>query len=175
MVIPPTVAGFFLLLLFSLRRPLGAFLYGEFNIKLVQTWTGCVMAAFIIAFPMMYRNARAAFEQIDTDIYDAAKTLGISNRRIFWTIILPNSKPGIASGTVLCFARAMGEYGATSMFAGNIAKKTGTIAQEIAYVVKDGNYMKAGIWTVIVLIISFFVIYFLNVVLSKKNHKKWKK
>jgi len=110
LVLPPTVAGFILLLLFSLRRPFGAFLLDNFDIKIVQTWKGCVIAASVIAFPLMYRNARAAFEQVDVNLIAAGKTLGMSDRRIFWTVVMPTAGPGIASGTVLAFARAIGEY-----------------------------------------------------------------
>ena len=129
MVLPPTVAGFFLLLLFSRRRPLGMFLYHELGIKVVQSWLGCIIAATVIAFPLMYRNARAAFEQIDANLVYAGRTLGMSDLRIFWTIVLPTAGPGIASGTILTFARALGEFGATSMLAGNIPGKTATISQ----------------------------------------------
>ena len=100
LVLPPTVAGFILLLLFSLRRPFGAFLLDNFDIKIVQTWKGCVIAASVIAFPLMYRNARAAFEQVDVNLIVAGKTLGMSDRRIFWTVVMPTAGPGIASGTV---------------------------------------------------------------------------
>lgn len=125
MVMPPTVAGFFLLLLFSRRRPVGAFLFEEFGFKVVQTWIGCVIAAIVISFPLMYRNARAAMEQIDVNLVYAGRTLGMSETKIFWKIVIPTAGPGIASGTILTFARAMGEYGATSMLAGNIQGKTG--------------------------------------------------
>lgn len=124
LVLPPTVAGFFLLLIFSLRRPFGKNLYTQFDIKLVQTWPGCVIAALVIAFPLMYRNARAAFEQIDVNVIYAGRTLGMSERKIFWKVVVPMAAPGLASGTVLTFARAIGEYGATSMLAGNILGKT---------------------------------------------------
>ena len=113
MVLPPTVAGFFLLLLFSRRRPLGEFLFEQFDFKVVQTWLGCVIAATVIAFPLMYRNARAAMEQIDMNLVYAGRTLGMSDTKIFWTVIVPTAGPGIASGTILTFARALGEYGAT--------------------------------------------------------------
>ena len=117
MVLPPTVAGFFLLLLFSRRRPLGILLYDQFGIKVVQSWLGCIIAATVIAFPLMYRNARAAFEQIDPNLVYAGRTLGMSEIRIFWTVVMPTAGPGIASGTILTFARALGEFGATSMLA----------------------------------------------------------
>ena len=149
MVLPPTVAGFFLLLLFSRRRPLGILLYENFSIKVVQTWLGCIVAATVIAFPLMYRNARAAFEQIDPNLVYAGRTLGMSEMRIFWTVVIPTAGPGIASGTILTFARALGEYGATSMLAGNIPGKTATVSQRIAMVIQDGDYLTAGIWTII--------------------------
>lgn len=175
MVLPPTVSGFFLLLLFSRRRPLGMFLYDNFNIKVVQTWAGCVIAATVIAFPLMYRNARAAFEQLDVNLIYAGRTLGMSERKIFWKIVIPSAGPGIASGTVLTFARALGEYGATSMLAGNIPGKTGTISQKIAMVIQDGDYQSAGIWTAVVLCIAFVVIALLNVISGRKieNVRRW--
>ena len=155
MVLPPTVAGFFLLLLFSRRRPLGILLYEQFSIKVVQSWLGCIVAATVIAFPLMYRNARAAFEQIDPNLVYAGRTLGMSEIRIFWTVVIPTAGPGIASGTILTFARALGEFGATSMLAGNIPGKTATVSQRIAMVIQDGDYLTAGVWTVIVILIAF--------------------
>ena len=174
MVLPPTVAGFFLLLLFSRRRPLGIFLFDTFDIKIVQTWTGCIIAATVIAFPLMYRNARAAFEQIDVNLVYAGRTLGMSEAKIFWKVVVPSAGPGIMSGTILTFARAMGEYGATSMLAGNIPGKTGTISQRIAMVIQDGNYLTAGVWVVIVMLIAFGII-FLMYLLSGRNMKQIKR
>ena len=168
MVLPPTVAGFFLLLLFSRRRPLGEFLFEPFDFKVVQTWLGCVIAATVIAFPLMYRNARAAMEQIDMNLVYAGRTLGVSDTKIFWTVIVPTAGPGIASGTILTFARALGEYGATSMLAGNIPGKTGTISQKIAMVIQDGDYLTAGIWVAIVMIIAFLVIFLMNIISGSK-------
>ncbi len=175
MVLPPTVAGFFLLLLFSRRRPLGIFLYDQFGIKVVQSWLGCIIAATVIAFPLMYRNARAAFEQIDVNLVYAGRTLGMSDWKIFWTVVVPTAGPGIASGTILTFARALGEYGATSMLAGNIPGKTGTISQKIAMVIQDGDYGTAGVWVAIVLLIAFGAIVLLNLLSGKamKNVKRW--
>ena len=175
MVLPPTVAGFFLLLLFSRRRPLGMFLYEQFDIKVVQTWLGCIIAATVIAFPLMYRNARAAFEQIDVNLVYAGRTLGMSDTKIFWKIILPTAGPGIASGTILTFARALGEYGATSMLAGNIPGRTGTISQKIAMVIQDGDYVTAGVWVVIVILIAFCIIALMNLISGKqiKTTKRW--
>ena len=175
MVLPPTVAGFFLLLLFSRRRPFGIWLYDTFDIKVVQTWLGCILAATVIAFPLMYRNARAAFEQVDVNLVYVGRTLGMSDTKIFWKVIVPTAGPGIASGTILTFARALGEYGATSMLAGNIAGKTGTISQKIAMVIQDGDYVTAGIWVVIVLAIAFVAIVLMNLIAGKqmKHVKRW--
>ena len=155
MVLPPTVAGFFLLLIFSLRRPFGA--------------------ATVIAFPLMYRNARAAFEQIDANLVYAARTLGMSEMTIFWKVVIPSAGPGILSGTILTFARAMGEYGATSMLAGNIPGKTGTISQKIAMVIQDGDYGTAGFWVLIIMIIAFVVVLVMNLIGSggDKHKKRW--
>lgn len=175
MVLPPTVAGFVLLLLFSRRRPLGMWLESTFDIQIVQTWAGCVIAAFVIAFPLMYRNARAAFEQMDINLLYAGRTLGMSEFKIFRSVIIPTAAPGIASGTILTFARAMGEYGATTMLAGNIAGKTATISQQIAMVMKDGDYFTAGIWVIIILIISFIILFLMNYAIGKnmKHIKRW--
>lgn len=175
MVLPPTVAGFFLLLLFSRRRPLGVFLFETFDIKVVQSWLGCIIAATVIAFPLMYRNARAAFEQLDVNLIYAGRTLGMSDAKIFWKVVIPSAGPGIASGTILTFARALGEYGATSMLAGNIPGKTGTISQKIAMVIQDGDYLTAGVWVVIVLLIAFGVIALMNLISGKtmKHVKRW--
>lgn len=175
MVLPPTVAGFFLLLIFSRRRPFGIFLFENFRIKVVQTWLGCIIAATVISFPLMYRNARAAMEQIDVNLIYAGRTLGMSDTEIFWKVVIPTAGPGIASGTILTFARALGEYGATSMLAGNIPGKTGTISQKIAMVIQDGDYMTAGVWVAIVMVIAFLVIFLMNLISGKKmkNVKRW--
>lgn len=175
MVLPPTVAGFFLLLIFSKRRPFGIFLYETFDIKVVQSWLGCIIAATVIAFPLMYRNARAAFEQLDVNLIYAGRTLGMSDIRIFWKVVIPSAGPGIASGTILTFARALGEYGATSMLAGNIPGKTGTISQKIAMVIQDGDYATTGVWVAIVMLIAFLVIFSMNFIsgTKMKNIKHW--
>ena len=175
MVVPPTVAGFFLLLIFSRRRPFGIFLYETFNLKVVQSWLGCIIAATVIAFPLMYRNARAALEQVDVNLIYAGRTLGMSDIEIFWRVVMPAAGPGIVSGTILTFARALGEYGATSMLAGNIPGKTGTISQKIAMVMQDGDYLIAGIWVGIVLLLAFFIVFIMNFIAGKKmkNIKRW--
>ena len=175
MVLPPTVAGFFLLLIFSVRRPFGAALYGNFGSKVVQTWLGCILAATVIAFPLMYRNGRSYFEYVDANLVYAARTLGMSEINIFWKVVIPSAGPGILSGTILTFARAMGEYGATSMLAGNIPGKTGTISQKIAMVIQDGDYGTAGFWVVVIMLIAFFVVLVMNLLGSgdNKHKKRW--
>ncbi|MGI6070583.1 MAG: molybdate ABC transporter permease subunit [Blautia sp.] len=175
LVLPPTVAGFFLLLVFSLRRPFGRFLYSEFDIKMVQTWPGCVIAALVIAFPLMYRNARAAFEQVDVNVIYAGRTLGMSERKIFWRVVVPIAAPGLASGTVLSFARAIGEYGATSMLAGNILGKTRTVSVAIASEVAAGNWDTAAFWVCVIVILSFLIVAVINLISGKhmKNVNRW--
>ena len=172
MVLPPTVTGFFLLLIFSLRRPFGSCLYQNMGIKVVQTWLGCIFAATIIAFPLMYRNARAAFEQVDPNLIYAARTLGMSEICIFWKVVIPAAGPGILSGTILTFARALGEYGATSMLAGNIPGKTSTISQKIAMVIQDGDYATAGFWVVVILLIAFLVVFLMNLIAGKSTNSR---
>ena len=165
LVLPPTVAGFFLLLIFSIRRSFGKFLLENFDFKVVQTWKGCVIAAAVIAFPLMYRNARAAFEQVD---------VGMSDRKIFWKVIVPAAGPGIASGTVLAFARAIGEYGATSMLAGNILGKTRTVSVAIAAETSAGNYDVAGFWVVVIVVISFAIVALINIVSGRgMKSRRW--
>ena len=175
LVLPPTVAGFFLLLIFSLRRPFGKYLYTQFDIKMVQTWPGCVVAALVIAFPLMYRNARAAFEQVDVNVIYAGRTLGMSERKIFWKVVVPMAAPGLASGTVLAFARAIGEYGATSMLAGNILGKTRTVSVAIASEVAAGNWDTAAFWVCVIVILSFLIVALINLISGKnmKNVNRW--
>lgn len=167
LVLPPTVAGFFLLLLFSLKRPIGKYLWVKLGVKVVLNWPGCVLAATVIAFPLMYRNARAAFEQVDVDMIAAGRTLGMSESKIFWKIIMPIARPGIVSGTVLTFARAIGEYGATSMLAGNILGKTQTISLAITSEVSAGNYEVAGFWVMVIVMISFAIVMAINMFSGK--------
>mgnify|MGYP001006721333 CR=1 FL=1 len=175
LVLPPTVAGFFLLLIFSLKRPFGSFLLDNFDIKIVQTWKGCVIAAAVIAFPLMYRNARAAaFEQVDINLIHAGQTLGMSDSWIFWRVIMPAAGPGIASGTVLAFARAIGEYGATSMLAGNILGKTRTVSVAIASETAAGNYGTAGFWVIVIVLISFVIVALINIVSGRgMKTRRW--
>ena len=158
MVLPPTVAGFFLLLLFSRRRPFGSFLEGAFEIKVVQSWAGCVIAAMVIAFPLMYRNARAAFEQVDPNLIYAGRTLGMSEWQIFHRVLMPGAVQGLLSGGILAFARGLGEFGATAMIAGNIEGRTRTLPLAVYSDVAAGNMESAGRYVLILVLISFIVV-----------------
>ena len=177
LVLPPTVAGYLLLLVFSLRRPFGIFLKNELAIKVVQSWSGCVIAAVVISFPLMYRSARAAFEQIDSNIIYAGRTLGMSEFEIITKVVIPTAMPGLLSGGILSFARAIGEYGATAMLAGNVLGKTRTISVAIASEVAGGNFDIAGIWTCVIVLIAFVIVLAINLITGKgmKNVSRWTK
>lgn len=177
LVLPPTVAGYLLLLVFSLRRPFGIFLKNELGIKVVQSWSGCVIAAVVISFPLMYRSARAAFEQIDSNIVYAGRTLGMSEFEIITKVVIPAAMPGLLSGGILSFARAIGEYGATAMLAGNVLGKTRTISVAIASEVAGGNFDTAGVWTCVIVLIAFIIVLAINLVTGKgmKNVSRWTK
>ena len=177
LVLPPTVAGYLLLLVFSLRRPFGMFLKNELGIKVVQSWSGCVIAAVVISFPLMYRSARAAFEQIDSNIVYAVRTLGMSEFEIITKVVIPAAMPGLLSGGILSFARAIGEYGATAMLAGNVLGKTRTISVAIASEVAGGNFDTAGVWTCVIVLIAFIIVLAINLVTGKgmKNVSRWTK
>ena len=177
LVLPPTVAGYLLLLVFSLRRPFCIFLKNELGIKVVQSWSGCVIAAVVISFPLMYRSARAAFEQIDSNIIYAGRTLGMSEFEIITKVVIPTAMPGLLSGGILSFARAIGEYGATAMLAGNVLGKTRTISVAIASEVAGGNFDIAGIWTCVIVLIAFVIVLAINLITGKgmKNVSRWTK
>ncbi len=161
MVLPPTVIGFFLLLLFGKNSLIGKLLV-ELGYQIVFSWPATVIAAFVVAFPMVYRTACGAFEQIDVSLIHAARTLGMSERRIFWRITMPLAWPGVAAGVILGFARALGEFGATMMIAGNIPGRTQTIPVAIYYAVSAGDMDKAWTWVAIIVAISFVVIMLMN-------------
>ncbi len=177
LVLPPTVAGYLLLLVFSLRRPFGMFLKNELGIKVVQSWSGWVIAAVVISFPLMYRSARAAFEQIDSNVVYAGRTLGMSEFEIITKVVIPAAMPGLLSGGILSFARAIGEYGATAMLAGNVLGKTRTISVAIASEVAGGNFDTAGVWTCVIVLIAFIIVLAINLVTGKgmKNVSRWTK
>ena len=161
LILPPTVIGFFLLLLCGKNGPIGKFLL-NFDVTLIFSWTATVIAATVVSFPMMYRTSRAAFEQIDINVVSAARTLGLSEMKIFFKIALPLAWPGIIGGLVLSFARAMGEFGATLMLAGNIPGRTQTMPLAIFFAVEGGDMKTAMLWVLIIVAISLFMIVILN-------------
>ena len=162
MVLPPTVAGFFLLFIFGQKRPVGIFL-NSIGIKIVFNWTATVIAAVVIAFPLMYRSARGAFEQVDENLIFAGRTLGMSEWEIFWRVIMPEALPGVLSGGILAFARGLGEFGATAMIAGNIAGKTRTLPLAIYSAVAGGNMEEAYGYVAILVVFSFVIVVLMNV------------
>ncbi len=162
LVLPPTVLGFFILLILGVKRPLGKFLLDFFSVKIVFSWTATVIAAVVVSFPLMYRSARGAFEQVDKNLIMAGRTLGMSERSIFWRVIMPLALPGIASGGVLAFARGLGEFGATAMVAGNIANKTRTLPLAIYAEVAAGNMEGSYGYVAVVVLISFAVLSLMN-------------
>ena len=168
MVLPPTVVGFFLLLFLGRRSFVGQILL-NFDITLVFTWPAAVIAAVIVSLPLMYRTARGAFEQLDGNIIYAARTLGISEGRIFWHIILPNAKEGILAGLVLTFTRAVGEFGATIMFAGNVPGVTQTMSTAIYAAVQANDYDLAFSWALAIIALSLVFVAAMNAWLSHKK------
>ena len=162
LVLPPTVAGFFLLYLFGVKRPLGRFFIDYFGVKIAFSWGATVIAAVVMSFPLMYRSARGAFEQVDPDLCSAARTLGMSELAIFRRIIFANAHPGIVSGGVLAFARGLGEFGATAMLAGNIAGKTRTLPMAVYSEVAAGNMDQAYSYVLVITAIAFFSVILIN-------------
>jgi len=167
LVLPPTVAGFFLLYLFGVKRPLGKMLIALFDYKIVFTWQATVLAAVLISFPLMYRSARGAFEQVDENVLHAARTLGVPESKIFWRVLLPMARPGILSGGVLAFARGLGEFGATAMIAGNIAGKTRTLPLAIYSEVAAGDMGGAGQYVLIIVAVSLLIVAGMNAAAGK--------
>jgi len=168
MVLPPTVLGFFLLLLFGRNSPIGKAML-SIGIRIIFSWESTVIAAAVVAFPLIYRTVRASFEQIDPTILAAARTLGLSERSIFWRIMMPMAAPGAAGGTILGFARALGEFGATLMIAGNIPGRTQTIPVAIYFAAEGGDMNSALLWVMVIVSISFAVIVLLNLKGGKKT------
>lgn len=170
LVLPPTVVGYFLLLIFGVKRPIGAFLL-QYGIKFVMTWYGGVLAAAVVAFPLMYRTARGAFESFDETLAYSAKTLGLSDSFIFWRIRMPYCRQGILAGTVLAFARALGEYGATSMLIGYTPGRTATISTTVYQLWRIDDEAGALFWVLINLAISAVVLLAVNL-LERRNKKR---
>ena len=161
MILPPTIVGFFLLIIFGKNGPIGKILY-KMGTQIIFSWPATVIAASVIAFPIMYKTSKGAFEQLDRNIIYAARTLGVSEWKIFWRIMVPLAWPGIASGTVLAFARALGEFGATLMIAGNIPGKTQTMPIAIFFASEGGETNKAILWVVLIFLIAIIAMILMN-------------
>lgn len=172
LVLPPTVVGFGLLLLFGKNGPIGGLLLKWFDIQIVFTWIGAVIAAIVVSFPLMYQSASAAFQNYDRNLENAALTMGASKWKVFWTISFPLAWPGLLSGLVLSFARGLGEFGATLMIAGYIPNKTDTIPMAIYFAVESGQTRVAQFWVIIIVALGFSTIMWLNW-WSKRNMMKY--
>ncbi|OJG27429.1 molybdate ABC transporter, permease [Enterococcus caccae] len=170
LVLPPTVFGFFLLDIFGVQQPIGKFLLDFFAVKVVFSWVATVIAALAVSFPLMYRSAIAAFEQIDPDLLAAAQTLGFSERKIFFKIALPLAINGLLAGGVLAFARGLGEFGATTMLAGNIAGKTRTLPLAIYSAVAAGNWSLAQKYVAIIVMICLLILCLMEL-FSRKSRR----
>ena len=162
LVLPPTVTGFFLLCVFGNNRAVGQFFNQQFGVQIAFSWVATVLAAAVISFPLMYRSARGAFEQVDVELLQAGRTLGMSEWSIFRKVLLPNALPGIVSGGVLAFARGLGEFGATAMIAGNIAGKTRTLPLAVYSSVVSGEMSEAAYYVAIVVVICLAMVVGLN-------------
>lgn len=167
LVLPPTVVGYLLLRLLGPKRALGAFVLEEFGVKLVMTWWSAVFATVVVSFPLMYRTARGAFESFDETLAQAGRTLGLSESYIFWRVRMPVCRQGIMAGTVLSFARALGEYGATSMIAGYTPGRTATISTTVYQLWRTDNDALALRWVLVNIAISFVVLMAVNLLERK--------
>jgi molybdate transport system permease protein len=174
MILPPTVVGFFLLVFFGVNGPAGRFFLNVFHYKIVFSWVAPIIASTVVAFPLMYRTMRGAFEQFDTTLIYSAKTLGLRNAFIFWRIILPNCRYSLIAGTVLAFARGLGEFGATMMLAGNIPGKTTTLAVAVYSAMSGGDDALAYKYVIIDLVISFAVMLAMNLVTGERSKRRRK-
>lgn len=170
LVLPPTVVGYLLLMLLGPRRPFGIFINELFGIRLVMTWWSGIFASVVVAFPLMYRTARGAFESFDENLAYAGKTLGLSNTYIFWNIRMPYLAKSMIAGIVLAFARALGEYGATSMVAGYTPGKTATISTTVYQLWRTNDEKGAGVWVLINIAIS--AVFLLMINNSEKRNKR---
>ncbi|MDR0709385.1 MAG: molybdate ABC transporter permease subunit [Spirochaetaceae bacterium] len=172
LVLPPTVAGFFLLYIFGVRGPVGRFFLEFFAVKIAFSWGATVLAAVAISFPLMYRSARGALEQVDRNLIYAGRTLGMGEWASFWKVSLPSALPGVASGGVLAFARGLGEFGATAMIAGNIAGKTRTLPLAIYSAVAGGDMETAWGYVTVIVLFSFIVVALMNWFTAQESGKR---
>ena len=172
LVLPPTVVGYLLLLVLGPRRPLGAWVLDAFGLRLTMTWWSAVFATVVVTFPLMYRTARGAFESFDETLAQAGRTLGLGNAFLFWRVRMPNCRQGILAGTVLAFARALGEYGATSMIAGYTPGRTATVSTTVYQLWRTGDDALALRWVLVNLAISAAVLLAVNL-LERKEGRTW--
>ena len=163
MILPPTVVGFFLLVVLGKNSLLGQLL-ATMDASVVFTWVGAVIASATVSFPLMYRTVRGALEEVDGDMIHAARTLGMGETRVFWRVVAPNILPSIIAGTILSFARALGEFGATMMIAGNIPGRTQTMAVAVYTAVQSGDRALAYRWVLVICAISFAAMVLMNLV-----------
>ncbi len=161
LVLPPTVVGFLLLMVFGQSTAFGRFL-SSVGIRVVFTWQGAVIAAVVVSFPVMYRGARGAIEQVDEDLIFAARTLGMKEAAILWKVILPTAWPGIAAAALLSFARALGQFGATIMIAGNLPGKTRTMSIAVYTAMQGGNRALAMKWVLVIVSFSLTILILMN-------------
>ncbi|MDR1885205.1 MAG: molybdate ABC transporter permease subunit [Synergistaceae bacterium] len=172
MVLPPTVVGFFLLKVIGPFGPVGSAVLGLFGFKMTMTWYSAIFATTIVSFPLMYRTARGAFESFDATLTYSGQTLGLSDTFLFWRVVMPNCRQGILAGTVLSFARALGEYGATTMVTGYIPRRTATISTTVYQLWREGNDHAAYMWVGVNLAISFLVLVAVNMLENRYNAPK---
>ena len=159
--------------IFGVRGPIGSFLINYFAVKIAFSWPATVIAAVVMSFPLMYRSARGAYEQVESNLIDAGRTLGMSEWKIFWKILFANALPGIISGGILAYARGLGEFGATAMLAGNIAGQTRTLPMAVYSEVAAGNMMDASNYVIFIVIIAFIAIFIMDYVTIRRE-KQWR-
>lgn len=169
LVLPPTVVGWLLLLLLGPRRPLGAWVQSVFHLRLVMTWQSAIFATVVVSFPLMYRTARGAFESFDQNLADAGRTLGRSNTWVFWRVQMPCCRQGILAGTVLAFARALGEYGATSMMAGYTPGRTATISTTVYQLWRTNDDAGAFRWVLVNVALSAVFLLAINLLEARQR------
>ncbi|MDD5938097.1 MAG: molybdate ABC transporter permease subunit [Clostridiales bacterium] len=172
LVLPPTVVGFFLLRLFSPKAPFGKWLLDAFSIRIAMTWPAAILAVIVVCFPLMYRTARGAFEAFDPNLLAAGRTLGRSNTWVFWRVLLPGCRDGLLAGTVLAFARGLGEYGATSMVSGYTPGKTATISTTVYQLWREGEDALAYRWVSVNVAISLAVLVAVNLLENRERRQK---
>lgn len=172
LVLPPTVVGWLLLVVLGPRRPFGAWVFSTFGVKLVMTWWSAIFATIVVAFPLMYRTARGAFESFDRNLADAGRTLGRSNTWIFWRVQMPVCRQGILAGAVLAFARALGEYGATSMVAGYTPGRTATISTTVYQLWRTNDDAGAFRWVLVNAAISTVFLLAVNLLETKQRQNR---